>query len=61
MSRKRATAEAASERAKPQQMRCAPTPLVVLKEVFDLLEEYGPIWYTEQLHNRIKAVLIANE
>ena len=61
MSRKRATADVARERTQPPQMRRAPTPLVVLKEVFDLLEEYGPVWYTEQIHNRIKAVLIANE
>lgn len=61
MSRKRATADAASEHERPPLPRRAPTPLVVLKEVFDLLEEYGPVWYTEQLHNRIKAVLIANE
>jgi hypothetical protein len=61
LSRKRATYEVAREREKPPQTRNAPTPLVVLKEVFDLLEEYGPVWYTEQLHNRIQAVLIANE
>ena len=32
-------------------------PKVVLKEVFELLEEYGPVWYTEELHNRMKTAL----
>ncbi len=32
-------------------------PKVVLKEIFELLEEYGPTWYTEELHNRAKAAL----
>ncbi len=32
-------------------------PKVVLKEIFELLEEYGPVWYTEELHNRAKAAL----
>ena len=35
----------------------ATNPNVVLKEVFELLEEYGPVWYTEELHNRMKAAL----
>jgi len=36
------------------------TPLnafAVLQEMFELLEEYSPIWYTEELHNRAKAIL----
>ncbi len=32
-------------------------PKVVLKDVFELLEEYGPMWYTEELHNRMKTAL----
>jgi hypothetical protein len=35
----------------------APTPTVVLKEVVDLLEEYAPMWYSEELHNRAMAAL----
>jgi len=35
----------------------APTPPIVLREVFELLEEYGPIWYTEEIHDRIRAAL----
>ena len=29
----------------------------VLTELFELLEEYGPAWYTEEHHNRIIAAL----
>jgi hypothetical protein len=32
----------------------------VLKEVFGLLEEYGPLWYSEELHNRFIAELRSN-
>ena len=35
-------------------------PKVVLKEVFQLLEEYGPMWYTEELHNRMKTALASH-
>lgn len=34
-----------------------PTPLTVLKELFQLLEDYAPAWYTEELHNRAVAAL----
>jgi hypothetical protein len=30
----------------------------VLEEVFELLEDYGPVFYTEELHNRIVAALM---
>jgi hypothetical protein len=29
----------------------------VLRELFELLEDYAPSWYTEELHNRAAAVL----
>lgn len=32
-------------------------PKVVLKEILELLDEYGPVWYTEELHDRIKTAL----
>lgn len=32
-------------------------PKVVLKELFELLEEYGPTWYTEELHIRARIAL----
>ncbi len=35
----------------------APTVRTVLEEVFQLLEEYGPLWYTEEHHDRILAAL----
>jgi hypothetical protein len=37
--------------------RPAPAPTAVLREVFELLEEYGPPWYTEEIHDRILAAL----
>ena len=35
----------------------SPEALSVLREVFELLEDYAPIWYTEELHNRLAAAL----
>jgi|KBSMisStaDraftv2_1062788.scaffolds.fasta_scaffold00675_7 hypothetical protein len=32
-----------------------------LKLLFDLLEDYGPLWYTAQHHNKAKAALLAHE
>jgi hypothetical protein len=29
----------------------------VLREMYCLLEEYAPIWYSEDLHNRVVAAL----
>lgn len=29
----------------------------VLRELFELLEDYAPAWYTEKLHNRAAAAL----
>jgi len=29
----------------------------VLRELFELLQDYAPIWYTEELHNRAAAAL----
>ncbi len=28
-----------------------------LRELFELLEDYAPAWYTEELHNRAAAAL----
>jgi hypothetical protein len=30
----------------------------VLEELFELLEDYAPTWYTEELHNRAVAALL---
>jgi hypothetical protein len=35
----------------------APSVRTVLEEVFELLEDYAPIWYTEEQHDRILAAL----
>ena len=35
----------------------APTAHEVLEELFLLLEEYAPAWYTEEQHNRAVAAL----
>lgn len=56
MKRKHAT-EASILKNDSRTMHPAPTPSMVLKEIFDLLEEYAPIWYTEELHNRAMAAL----
>ncbi len=34
------------------------TPSVVLKELFELLEDYAPMWYTEEQHDRAVAALL---
>ena len=41
----------------PQTERHIPTTREVLEELFQLLEEYAPMWYTEQHHNRAVAAL----
>lgn len=33
----------------------------VLEELFNLLEDYAPSWYTEQHHNRAIAALLGRE
>jgi hypothetical protein len=35
----------------------APSVRTVLEEVFQLLEDYAPVWYTEEQHDRILAAL----
>jgi hypothetical protein len=35
-----------------------PSTREVLEELFQLLEEYAPTWYTEALHNRAVAALL---
>ena len=32
-----------------------------LKLLFDLLEEYGPLWYTKEHHDQAKAALARNK
>lgn len=33
-------------------------PMSILKDLFELLEEYAPAWYTEEHHNRTIAALL---
>jgi hypothetical protein len=33
----------------------------LLQELYELLENYGPHWYSQELHNRILAALTAAE
>lgn len=61
MSRKRATAKIVRESIEQPPPRPAPTPRTVLQELFDLLEEYAPVWYTEELHDRAEAALSSEE
>ena len=37
------------------------TPEKVFEELFKLLEDYGPAWYTQELHNRAVAVAVLYE
>ena len=39
----------------------AATPEVILEELFNLLESYGPTWYTEELHDRAIAALVGRD
>jgi hypothetical protein len=63
LNRKRPTAKDHSRSfEKPDQPPAADshpplTPLAVLQELYELLEEYAPIWYTQELHDRAEAAL----
>jgi hypothetical protein len=39
----------------------APTARAVLEELFLLLEDYAPTWYTQEHHNRAIAALLRRE
>ena len=38
-----------------------PTAREVLEELFLLLEDYAPTWYTEELHSRTVAALLIRD
>jgi hypothetical protein len=42
---------------KPGKPLKAEDPRAVLADIFVLLEGYGPLWYTEDLHNRAETAL----
>jgi len=35
----------------------AVSPMTVLRELYELLEDYAPVWYSEEAHNRAEAAL----
>jgi hypothetical protein len=43
---------------RPETHEGVPTTREVLEELFQLLEDYAPGWYTEQHHNRAVAALL---
>ena len=43
---------------KPQQTS---NPRAALEELFILLEEYGPMWYTQEHHDRALKALLGRE
>lgn len=45
----------------PESNAGAPTAREVLEELFLLLEDYAPAWYTEQHHNRAVAALMRRD
>jgi prephenate dehydrogenase len=38
-----------------------PSPKTVLEELFILLEDYAPVWYTDEHHDRALAALLGWE
>lgn len=57
MNLEHATAKVVRNSFKVKLTSTSTNPKVVLKEILELLDEYGPIWYTEELHDRAKAAL----
>jgi hypothetical protein len=49
--------------AAPQPMRGnnAPNASIVLEELFILLEDYAPVWYTQEHHDRAVRALLGRE
>jgi len=44
--------------ARPEMFATAPVePAAILGELFELLEDYAPTWYTEELHHRAATAL----
>lgn len=41
--------------------RRIPSQRAVLEELFKLLEDYAPAWYSEEHHNRAVAALLGRE
>jgi hypothetical protein len=43
------------------QRKSVPSRETVLKELFILLEDYAPVWYTKEHHDRVIAALLERE
>lgn len=41
----------------PEEHKTALTPIAVLRELFELLEDYAPTWYSEESHRRAETIL----
>jgi hypothetical protein len=39
------------------QQQGAASPMMVLRELYELLEDYAPMWYSEEAHDRAEAAL----
>jgi len=51
------TQAAKSSALKPRKPHTSETVDEIWAELYELLEDYGPIWYTEELHNRATRAL----
>jgi hypothetical protein len=45
----------------PKSLEMPVSPHAVLKELFELLEDYAPTWYTQEIHDRAVAALLQRE
>jgi hypothetical protein len=51
--------ESAPTGAERRKEPAALNPITVLRELFELLEDYAPTWYSEERHRRAEAVINA--
>jgi len=54
-------AESLNGDVRPSEPQGLPTTREVLQELFELLEDYAPTWYTQEHHNRAAAALLGTE
>jgi hypothetical protein len=51
-----AQAESVRNEEYPQK-QVAVSPMMALRELYELLEDYAPMWYSEEAHSRAMAAL----
>jgi len=51
--------EPAASEPEKRKAPAALNPIIVLRELFELLEDYAPAWYSEENHRRAEAILKA--